>query len=327
MSEPAATPAPEPAAADFASFEARENALAVGETPAPEPEKPSEPAPAPEPDDDEPEPAAEASPVAPAAPEKAVSKRQQHLNELERKAKLAELAQAKADLRAEELAAKLAAIEARTAPESKPEPTAIVDPADPEPQEAQFDDYRAFVKAQSRWEIRQAKREEAAEAEKASRATAERTAHESLTARVESWIERRDAFAAKTPGFTERAAAFLATLRTGTPIGDTILESDVGPELSDYLATHTDEADRIARLAPASALRALGKLEAQFDTPTHASAPAQPAGKTVTSAPAAPMTLSSRSAVTADPAAAALAAGDFEAWEREENRKAVQTGR
>jgi hypothetical protein len=39
------------------------------------------------------------------------------------------------------------------------------------------------------------------------------------------------------------------------------------------------------------------------------------------------MSLSSRSAVPADPAAAAIAAGDFEAWEREENRKAVQAFR
>ncbi len=322
MSEPNAdTPATEQPT-DFAAFEARHNAIAAGETPPAEPE----PTPAPVADpDEEPESEPAPAPVSAAAPtpEKPVSKRQQQINDLIR-------ARAESDRRAEDLAAKLAAIEARTAPKEpakEPEAAPVVDPTDPEPQEASFDDYRAFVKAQAKWEIRQARREADAEAETRQRATSEATRRADLAQRESTWSERRDAFAATTPDFATKAIPFLDHVFSGTPIGDVIVESEVGPQIALYLATHPDEADRIARLAPISALRALGKLEAKFDTPTSASASAGPAAKTVTSAPAAPTTLSARSAAPADPAADALATGDFERWEAEENRKALQAAR
>jgi hypothetical protein len=252
--------------------------------------------------------------------------RQQQINDLIRKS-------TEADLRARALEAEIQAIKAgKPAAEAKPEPVAepVVDPNDPEPQETQFEDYRAFVKAQSRWEIRQAKREADADAEKSSRAKSEAEQRDADRARVVSWVERRDAFAATTPAFAAQdVQAFLGTLRTGTPTGDAIADSDVGPQMALYLAQHPDEADRIARLAPASALRALGKLEAKFesDTLTSASASAGPAAKTVTTAPAPPTTLAARSASPADPSAAALARGDYVAWEAEENRKALSASR
>lgn len=254
-------------------------------------------------------------------PEKPVSKRQQQINDLIRK-------ETESSLRARALEAKLAALEGQVAPkepEANPEP--VSDPGDPEPQEASFEDYRQFVKQQARWEIRQAKREADAETQQTQRAHAETAQREAFQTQAQTWIGRRDDFLAKHPAKAERMTAFLDLVHPGTPIGDVILESEVGADVAEYLSAHLDEADRIARLAPISALRALGKLEAQFDPSlTSASASAGPAAKTVTSAPAPAMTLSSRSASPADPAAAALARGDFSAWELEENRKALASG-
>jgi len=222
---------------------------------------------------------------------------------------------------------------AKPAATATPEPAAAStgDPKDPEPLESDFEDYRQFVKATAKWEIRQAKREADADAAAASAKTAETSAREAFQAKAQTWIGRRDTFVAANPTKAATLTDFLDTVHAGTPIGDTIMESEVGAEIADYLAINPAEAERIARLGPIAALRALGRIEARFDTTdttTSASATtAGPAAKTVTTAPAPPMTLASRSATPADPSAAALARGDFEAWEAEENRKAIAANR
>ncbi len=322
MSEPAVTPAADPAA-DFAAFEARENALAVGETPAAEPAKPEPAAPV---ADAEPEPDKSVTPPSPTSKrtERRAQRDQEQINETIRRAVTEATEATERRLRAELAAPKT---------DAKSEPAAKADEFQvtrPRPTEAEFESYPDFIEALSDWKSdqRDAKREfDAAKTRAAEAETAQRTHfHERAT----TWIERRDAFAAVTPEFEEKAVPFLDTITANTPIGDVLLESEVGPQMALYLATHPDEAKRIAALAPISALRALGKLEAKFDTDTTTSASAStagPAARTVTTAPAPPRTLASRSATPADPAAAALAAGDYPAWEVEENRKAVLAAR
>lgn len=314
MSDPAPDPNPQDALNALAP-DARAAYELTGEFPQAEAPK-SEPEPEPDPDETpEPEPAAEAAPV---VPERKISKRQEHLNNLERRAAEAEAARA-------ELAARLAAVEARTKPAEEPTPAAaepVVDPNDPEPQEADFETYGQFTRAVAQWAIRQDRREAEAAAAKTKAAEAETQQRESFRTMRETWIGRRNAFTAKHPAKAERLLSFLDHVHAGTPVGDTIMESEVGAELADYLAEHPDEAERIARLAPVSALRALGKLEASLE-PTHASAPAQPAAKTVTTAPAIPHTLAARSADPADPVRAAVERGDYSAFEAEANRLAA----
>ena len=104
------------------------------------------------------------------------------------------------------------------------------------------------------------------------------------------------------------------------------MDSPGGPALAWHLVTHPEDLDRIARLGPIQQIRALGKLEAQYDTDsatTSTSASAGPAAKTVTTAPAPPTHLAARTADTGDRARAALDRGDFSAFEAEENRKAL----
>lgn len=295
----------------------------------PDPSKVTTTAAEPDADDEEPvEPEATAAAVETKpepTPEKPVSKRQQQINDLIRRS-------TESDLRAKALEAEIQALKAvkpAAEPEKKPEPAAVVDPGDPEPQEAAFEDYKAFVKAQARWEIRQAKREADAETKKEQAAHAETAQREEFATRAKTWIERRDAFITKHPDKADRVTRFLETVFAGTPIGDVIMESEVGADVADYLAANPTEADRIARLAPISALRALGNIEGKFDSEalTIASASAGPAAKTVTTAPAPPMTLAARSASPADPAAAALERGDFAAFEEAENRRATASAR
>lgn len=329
MSDTASTPTPleGQAALDALTPEARASWELTGEWPEPAkvtttadeaPEGEPEPEPEPEPAaiTTAAEPVADKSYTPPSPKSKRTAKDQEFINERIRTS-VREATEA--------LQKELADLKAKAAPAAEPkaEPKApVTDPKDLEPKEADFEDYPSFIRATSRWAVRQDKREAdaaAAEAKKLDEATA---SEREFTTKVSTWVERRDAFAAATPDFT-KATAFLDQTKAGTPIGDVILESEVGPQLALYLATHPEEVERITRLAPISALRELGKLEAKFDTPTSASASAGPAAKTVTTAPAPPTTLSARSADPSDPVAAAVARGDYSAFEAEENRKAT----
>lgn len=322
MSDPAAVPAAEPAtpvdpAAAFAAFEASENAKASGQ---PDPAAVKEPEPVTEP---EPEPEtdvkADATPAAvdksytpPSPKSKRTAKDQEFINERIRTS-VKEATDA--------LQKEIAELKAKAAPAAEPKSEPIVDPKDPEPVETDFETYPAFMRELSKWTIRQDRRElEAASAEQRTKDAAAARDKDFVT-RTDTWIDRRDAFAAKTPDFYDKAGDFLDTLTAGTPIGDALIDSDVGPQVALHLATHPEEAARIAALSPVSQLRAVGKLESLFAPLTSASASAGPAAKTVTTAPAPPTTLAARSAAPADPAKAAVDRGDFAAFEEAENRK------
>ncbi len=212
---------------------------------------------------------------------------------------------------------------------AKPEAAAaVVDPKDPEPVEADFDSYPEFIRASARWAVRQDRREAEAAAviDRETKRQAEIATE--FQARTSTWATRRDTYVTAHPEREEALYDFLGTVNAGTPIGDAIMDSDTGAELADYLAQHPDEAERIARLSPVSALRALGKLEATLSLTTSASAiTAGPAAKLLTTAPAIPTTLHSRSADPADRVKAAVERGDFSAFESEENAKALSASR
>jgi hypothetical protein len=322
MSEPAITPATD-APPDFAAFEASENRKAMGGEP--EPELVKEPEPEPEPEAETPAEEPKAAPIEatgkdytpPNSRSKRTAKDQEFINERIRTS----VSEATKQLQAE-----IAELKAKVAPAAEPvTPEPVTDPKDPEPQEANFETYGAFTRELARWAIRQDRRE--AEAAAAAKAATERdaAADADITARMGEWIDRRNDFAAKHPGYYDKAGAYLDTLRAGTLFGDAILESEVGPQMALHLATHPDEVQRISALSLNSAIRALGRIEATYLT--SASASAGPAAKTVTTAPAPPTTLAARSADSADRATAAVLRGDFSAFEAEENRKALQASR
>lgn len=333
MSEPVPTSTTD-APLDFAAFEAAENAKALGQLEPPKAEPPSVDAQAPVESEDEPEPdQATAAPPATEAlvdkaytPPKPTSKRtlreQEYINERIRNS----VREA-----TERLQAEIADLKARQAPTAaEPAKTeTVTDPKDPEPDITTYDDWTKYSKDVALWAVRQAQREADAKAEATARETQQREAQETQQTRVQEWVQRRDAFAATEPRFVETAYTFLSRVTPGTPLGDVLMDSPIGPQLALHLAEHPEDAQRIERLHPIQQIRELGKLEARIetDTVTRTSASAGPAAKTVTTAPAPPTTLAARSADPADPVAAAVARGDFRAFEEAENRKALASMR
>jgi hypothetical protein len=72
--------------------------------------------------------------------------------------------------------------------------------------------------------------------------------------------QKARAFQAETPDYEDR-------VQFSPEVIDVIANSDHGPALAYHLATHLDEADRIARMSPHLAAVQLGRLEAQVSAP------------------------------------------------------------
>lgn len=82
-----------------------------------------------------------------------------------------------------------------------------------------------------------------------------------------SFGEKARAYEAEHPGYTDRVQALDSAVQFAPEVIEAISLSDHGPALADYLATHLDEADRIARLPAHIAAVQIGRLEAQVSAP------------------------------------------------------------
>jgi hypothetical protein len=99
------------------------------------------------------------------------------------------------------------------------------------------------------------------------------------------WSEREKTFQATTKDYTEVVTPFLDSeefegMHQMARLA--IVESDKGPAILHYLATHSDDAERIANLSPTRQVQELGKLEeklAKVVKPSNAPAPATPIGQ------------------------------------------------
>jgi hypothetical protein len=147
------------------------------------------------------------------------------------------------------LKARLDALEARTtpAPTSPPSPAAPVTGATPPSPEA-FATHAAYVQAVAQWTVEQH--------EAVKEAT---TTHQAITT---AWEQQEAQAKTKFSDYDEALDA--ATTRYHPAVLQAIQTSDQGAEVAYHLATHPEEAQRIAALAPVAALRALGRLEAQL---------------------------------------------------------------
>lgn len=93
----------------------------------------------------------------------------------------------------------------------------------------------------------------------------EREQRKTQESRANSWKERVAAFEKEHSDFTERVYA------DGVPFSDAmaeaIAESEYGPQVAYWLADpeNRDEAERISKLSPAGAARAIGRLESKFE--------------------------------------------------------------
>lgn len=119
-----------------------------------------------------------------------------------------------------------------------------------------YQDFEAYLNARDAYLTQRLKGETIAEYEKRQQAErAERERQKTLDT-----YQKRAAQAAKDmPDFDD------VVYRPDVPISDvmahTIMESEVGPKIAYYLATHTEEADEIAGMHPVAAIKALTRIE------------------------------------------------------------------
>lgn len=109
---------------------------------------------------------------------------------------------------------------------------------------------------------------------------------------AEQFDSRSREYAIANPGFEDRVADLARTVQFHPAVIEVIGTSDHGPAVADYLATHLDEADRIARMQPHLAALQLGRIEAKVSAPKP---------KPVSNAPAPAPVLGGGSAVNKDP--------------------------
>lgn len=163
---------------------------------------------------------------------------------------------------------------ARQEQQPKLQPTAE---AEPKPED--FQDYETYLKAAAKHEARQelqqqmqfhAIRAEQERAQAAQRQTAE------------SWNQKVAKATAELPDFTDVIGS--SNLPMPDHVKAVIMQSENGPKLAYYLASHPDEAEQIASQHPLSAIRSLVRIEDKIEAgktakkATDAPAPINPVG-------------------------------------------------
>lgn len=123
-----------------------------------------------------------------------------------------------------------------------------------EPQEAHFERYEDFIKAQTRWAVAQ----EIAEYQRQMQLRAETQRQQ---VQQSEWQSRVQAYKAQAPDF-ESVLSDAEDIQLSPALQQAILEHEAGPKLAYELAKDRKTLERIARLSPASAIRELGKFEA-----------------------------------------------------------------
>lgn len=135
------------------------------------------------------------------------------------------------------------------------------------PDPNKYDDPDEYTSDLAAYKFRQSQASELQESAKA----AQEGAQKALQA---AYNERVMDFASETPDF--QTVAFNPSLPITPVMAETIMDSDVGPQVQYYLGKNPREAARISALSPAQQIREIGRLEARV---------LSPAPKRVTQAP------------------------------------------
>jgi hypothetical protein len=140
-----------------------------------------------------------------------------------------------------------------------------------------YSDYADYVEALTEWKADEKVRQSlsARDAEMAQRA-----AQQAAVARVQTFEHRVAEVRTAMPDFDRVVGS--ADTPVAPHLVEAILDSDVGPQLAYLLAKNPAEAERLSRMAPATALREIGRLEASIVKPA-GTAPA--AAARITNAP------------------------------------------
>ena len=149
------------------------------------------------------------------------------------------------------------AVDPKTDP--KVEPTkAKAEAGKPDP--SKFDTHAAYVEALTDWKTDQklSERDQKDEQKKAQTAQAKV---------VETYVERKNAFAEKAKDFDE-VVSEVDDIQMSSAFREIVLTSENGPELAYELAKNREEYARVNKLPPLAAAREMGKLEAKLSKPS-----------------------------------------------------------
>ena len=124
------------------------------------------------------------------------------------------------------------------------------------PQPHQFTDAFEYAEALSEWSAEQALLNR-------DKQEAERRANQDRQKMLNEWQSRLDAAKTELPDYEDMVAS--SDVQVSDAVRDAILESDVGPRILYHLAENPDVAEKLNAGSMISALRQIGKLEAQFE--------------------------------------------------------------
>lgn len=120
-----------------------------------------------------------------------------------------------------------------------PKPAAF---AEPEPKEADFDDYGKYMRAISGWEGRKAYAEARMQDWEAGEKAAQQAEQQAI---LTSWQQRVAAAQKKYPDFTDVALTQQTRIEAGSVIDAWIMEHAAGADVLYYLQSHPDEVDAL----------------------------------------------------------------------------------
>lgn len=143
----------------------------------------------------------------------------------------------------------------------------------------QFDNIEDYVEAKAAWVADKRIEEKLSAREKVEN---EKNAQAAQSKSAESWQKRITSITAELPDYDDVVGSSDIVFKDPV-IVSAIRESDVGPKIAYYLASHPDEAEDIAELTGIAAVRAIGRLEVKLQGKTVATtrtpAPISPVGQ------------------------------------------------
>jgi len=157
-----------------------------------------------------------------------------------------------ANIRAEQLEARLRELEAK----ANPQTIAQTANADDKPKADQFNDAFEYAEALAEWSAEKALKDRDI-------ADQQRKAEEERNKVTESWNKKVSKAKEAIPDFNKVVSK--STVVVSDAIRDAILESDVGPQILYHLASDDDYAQSIASMPAIKALKEIGRLEARYE--------------------------------------------------------------
>jgi len=140
--------------------------------------------------------------------------------------------------------------------EQRSDPTPVQSSVYEKPQPHQFTDAFEYAEALSEWSAEQALLNR-------DKQEAERRANDERQKMLNEWQKRLDAAKSDLPDYEDMVAS--SDVQVSDAVRDAILESDVGPRILYHLAENPEIAEKLNAGSMISALRQIGKLEAQFE--------------------------------------------------------------